>query len=395
MPGELWRGELTYRPDVHVPPNATAWPLIRRWLLTGVVVVLFVAAAAILVAAIGEATTAEGWILAWLAAAIPVVIVVPVFLWVDRLESEPPRLLLFAFLWGALVSTAGALILNSIGMQFFAGLQLDPAVTGAVFVAPVVEEVLKCLGVVLIFLVARREFNGVTDGLAYAGLVAAGFAFVENLLYLGRAYTIAGGPAVWEVFVLRGLLSPFAHPMFTICFGLALGLVAHRRRSVAALVFPAVGLAGAIGLHALWNLSAVQSMDTFFSLYVVLQVPLFLGFLALVVWARWREGRMMRHHLQGYGLGGWFTPGEVQMIASPRQRRRARAWARQVGGQRAGQAMTAFQDEAIALAVVRKHLQRGDDDLIWRQREARLLQRLPAHRAAFNPGPMPAPRRQL
>lgn len=382
---------MSYQPDVSVPHNATVWPLIRRWTLTGISVVLFLAAAAVLVGAIGDATDTEGWILAWLGAIIPIFIVVPVFLWVDRLESEPARLLLFAFLWGALVSTAGALFLNAIGMSFFAGLQLDPMVTGAVVVAPIVEEVLKCAGVLALFLLARREFNGVTDGLVYSGLVAAGFAFVENLLYLGRAYTAAGGPAVFELFVLRCLLSPFAHPMFTICFGLALGFVAHRRRSRAALVLPAIGLIAAIGLHALWNLSAVQTMDTFFVLYVGLQVPLFLAFLGMIWWARRRETRLMRGYLQGYGLGGWFTPVEVQMISSPRQRRAARAWARRAGGARGEQAMTAFQDEAIALAVARKHIERGDDDEVWRRAEATLLHTLPQHRATFTGGVIAPP----
>ena len=62
----------------------------------------------------------------------------------------------------------------------------------------------------------RREFDGVIDGIVYAELVAAGFAFTENILYFGRAF-VPGGLAseqggVLIVFVLRGLLSPFAHP---------------------------------------------------------------------------------------------------------------------------------------------------------------------------------------
>ena len=34
----------------------------------------------------------------------------------------------------------------------------------------------------------RREFDGIVDGIVYAGLVAAGFAFTENILYFGRAF---------------------------------------------------------------------------------------------------------------------------------------------------------------------------------------------------------------
>ena len=34
----------------------------------------------------------------------------------------------------------------------------------------------------------RREFDGVTDGMVYAGICAAGFAFTENIEYLAQAY---------------------------------------------------------------------------------------------------------------------------------------------------------------------------------------------------------------
>ena len=97
--------------------------------------------------------------------------------------------------------------------------------------APVTEEVAKGLGVLLIFLAARREFNGVTDGIVYAGIVAAGFAFVENILYLGRSFAedgalIGQNGGVLAVLILRGLFSPFAHPLFTSMIGIGCGLAA-------------------------------------------------------------------------------------------------------------------------------------------------------------------------
>ena len=35
----------------------------------------------------------------------------------------------------------------------------------------------------IIFLIWRRTFNGPVDGVVYACVVAAGFAFAENILY--------------------------------------------------------------------------------------------------------------------------------------------------------------------------------------------------------------------
>lgn len=379
---------MTFQPTAPVPRNATHRPAIRRLVLTSVVVTVFGTAALLLGAIVYDVIGLAAAGLALVSASIALGIVVPTFLWVDRLEAEPARLLWFAFLWGALISTLGALVLNELGIAFFAGLHEDPMVLGAVVLAPLTEELAKGLGVLLIFWRARREFNGVTDGIVYAGLVAAGFAFVENILYLGQAYVEMGTPGLVGLFVMRCLVSPFAHPMFTVCVGLALGLVAHRRR-LSSVWIVVLGLAAAVFLHALWNYSAVVAADAYLLIFAIVQVPLFVAFLLLLRWARRRESRILRDILTGYGINGWYTPAEVAMLADPGERRRARRWARSVGGRRAHVAMTAFQDESGELAMVRKHLeaeQRRVPDPEWLRREQLLLEAITAHRRVFVPG---------
>lgn len=379
------------RPSAPVPPNATVRPEIRRGFAVGLVTTAFGLATLALVRAISDSAGLTGAVLGALAASTAIGLVVPVFLWVDRLEAEPVRLMWFSFAWGALISTVGALVLNGLGVSIFAGLEVDPLFAGAVLVAPVTEEALKCLGVLLIFWRCRQEFNGVADGIAYAGVTAAGFAFVENILYLGSSYSELGTQGLVWVFILRCLMSPFAHPMFTVCFGLALGLIAHRRQKRYAVV-PLVGFAAAVFLHGLWNFAAVSTGAGYFVTYAVVQVPLFLAFVAILVWARRCEAAMVRDHLTVYGLNGWFTPAEVAMISSPAERRRARERAGARGGPSAERAMRAFQDEAAELAVARHHLTEGDHVAIWQERERRLLTVLPHHRAAFSTAPAPTPR---
>jgi protease PrsW len=388
MSPEPWQQQLAYRPQEQLPGNRTPRPVLRRVLVTGLVLTLFLLCALVLSATITGATGTTGVLLGVLAASTAIGIVVPVFLWIDRLEAEPARLLWFVFLWGALVSTVGALVLNQAGIMIFAELMVDPLVAGAVLVAPLVEEALKGLGVLLVFWFARRDFNGVVDGIVYAGITAAGFAFVENILYLGSNYAEFGAPGLLGVFIMRCLMSPFAHPMFTVGFGLALGLVAHRRGPVR-LALPALGFVAAVFLHALWNYAAVTAGTGFFVVYAVVQVPLFIAFVSLLMWARRRESRLVREHLTDYGINGWFSPAEVAMLASPGERRRARQWARGAGGRRAEQAMESFQDEATELAVARRHIVRGDPDPVWVHRERGLLAGLHRHRAAFLPTPPP------
>jgi RsiW-degrading membrane proteinase PrsW (M82 family) len=129
-----------------------------------------------------------------MAAVLPALPVVAVFLWVDRWEPEPPRLLLAAFLWGAGVSVLGAAMVNDTATEF--GDQVlgtgGGDLVGAVISAPVIEEALKGAFLVGLLWLRRREFDGVVDGVVYAGLVATGFAFTENVLYFGRAFAVGG-----------------------------------------------------------------------------------------------------------------------------------------------------------------------------------------------------------
>ena len=93
--------------------------------------------------------------------------------------------------------------------------------------APVVEEGAKGLVLFGLFWLNRHEFNGVVDGVVYAGLVGLGFAMTENVLYYGRGAAEEGVVGAVGTFIARGLLSPFAHPIFTamMIFGLGFALI--------------------------------------------------------------------------------------------------------------------------------------------------------------------------
>lgn len=323
-----------------------------------------------------------GALLATAISTIALGIVVPVFLWVDRLESEPARMLWFAFGWGALIATTLSILGSVFLVRVLTAFGVDADFAGAVIAAPIVEEAAKGLGVLGIFLLARREFNGIVDGIVYAGLVAIGFAFVEDILYLGQSYQELGQPGLVATFILRVLLTPFAHPMFTVCIGISLGLVAHRRH-LADVWIPATGYLCAVAGHAFWNGATVT--DVWIPLYFLVQVPLFVGFVVMIGWARRREQLMIRDHLTAYGLNGWFLPAEVAMLTSPTERKKARQWARQHFGKVGERSMRAFQDESAELAIAREHVERSDQPGYWRDREQRALRAATGHRAGFTP----------
>ena len=373
-----------FPPQPSAPVNPTRRPLQRRWLTYGIMFTGFFLSWAVLSFFYGASFKLTVVLLAAVFAAIPMLVVVPTYLWLDRYEAEPLRFKVFAFFWGALCAPVGALFLNT-GIQrvLAASAGADGAsVIGAVLVAPPVEEGLKGLAILLIVLLRRREFDGVIDGIVYAGLSATGFAFSENILYLGRSYLLGGQDALNHVFILRGVMGPFAHPLFTACTGVGLGLaVAVLRTPLTRILAGLGGFVCAMLLHGIWNLSA--SLNVHLAVYFFFQVPLFLAFVGMIVFLRSREGRLIRQHLSPYADAGWLTPADVGMLASLGGRRTARAWARAQGGKAALDAMRSFQDGASDLALLRSRMARGMSEPGAHEHERVLLDSMVATRQAF------------
>ena len=279
---------------------------------------------AYLVTGLGVSTLIIGTVLAL----VPLAVVLLAVAWVDRWEPEPRWALWFAFLWGAGVSVAIALIID-LGVQLAlavatAGAGRDEAFQ-AVVQAPIVEETAKGIGVLLIYAFSRAHFDGPVDGLVYAATVAAGFAFTENILYFGAAVAEGGPSELGATFVVRGLFSPFAHVLFTACIGLLIGVGARRGGGARVIGWFLLGLGAAVALHALWN-GSLAFADAI-GLYFTVQVPIFVGAILLTVFLRRQEVRTTRARLAEYGAAGWFSPAEVEMLATPTGRRQAKRWA--------------------------------------------------------------------
>ncbi|EWT00986.1 membrane protein [Intrasporangium oryzae NRRL B-24470] len=370
-------------------PNPTRRPALRTTLTIGVATSVFLLCLLVVVGIFGERLTAATIITSALMAILPLFVVVPVYLWLDRFEAEPTRYRVFAFLWGALVAVVGAFFLNTFGLRLLVDAQwTDPLETGAVYLAPITEETLKGLGVLLIYLLRRREFDGIVDGIVYGGLIGAGFAFSENILYLGQAYSTAGSEGLTATFIVRCIMGPFGHPLFTSITGIGIGIAVTTRNPATRVLAIVTGWVCAMILHSLWNLSALAGIDGFIQAYVTYQVPLFVAFLGFLVWVRRREGRLIGQYLSPYADAGWLTHGEVTMLSHMRMRRDARAWAKSHGGTPAKRSMAAFQDSASDLALLRSRLVHGTAEPGASERELELLDAITTHRRNFIGSPM-------
>ena len=381
MSGDL----ATLRTTPPTPRDPTTRSALRGWLLTGVAAVGFLLAALVVSAYLGAAFGVQTALLALAVALVPLGIVIPTFLWLDRFESEPTRYLVAAFLWGALVAAVIAALFNTGAIAVLEATS-DPQAalqTTAVLVAPFVEEAAKGALVLIVWWIVRREFDGVTDGMVYAGICAAGFAFTENIQYLAQAWADGGGEALTGTFVARCLMSPFAHPMFTVLFGVGVGVAATSRTWLPRILGPVLGYLLAVLSHALWNLAAVSGGRGMVVVYLLVEVPIFLAFIGFVVWARRREGRLIGQFLRPYADAGWLSAAEVTMLSSMPQRREARAWARANTGRAGLAAMRSFQDTASELAMLRRRMYHSAADEHALAHERELLEALRVRRAQF------------
>ncbi|MBS2013803.1 MAG: PrsW family intramembrane metalloprotease [Deltaproteobacteria bacterium] len=284
-----------------------------------------------------------------------------IYLWVpwiiDRYDPEPWWCLLIALSWGgiaacgfsALINTMVHLTGNAVGGATFGD------VLGACVSAPIVEEFTKGMAVFGIFFFLRRQFDGVVDGVIYATFAALGFAAVENVIYYGNAAKteMLGGQegVLAGTFVVRGILAPWGHPLYTSMTGLGFGIARETNKTWLKWLAPLGGYMFAAFLHSVWNTAATLS-----NALVLLMLPLWflfvLAFFILVVWMVKRKGKIIHDHLRDEVLMGNLTPWELALVTSPIGRIKATF-------SYGGSAGRKFIDAAARLALSKWHTGRA------------------------------------
>src|SRR5712672_2596168 len=277
----------------------------------------------IVLALIGSETGPVQLIIGMICACLPVPIYVMLLLWIDRYESEPLWMLATAFFWGALVSVFIAFIFNTSIAEIAAVATQSREIgenVGAVISAPIVEESAKALILVILFLWKRDEFDGILDGIVYAGMVGLGFAMTENVLYYGRALQ-HGTDTLRFVLVLRGMAAPFSHPLFTSMTGIGLGWSRQSNNGFIKVVAPVLGFMLAVLMHATWNGSATYGGEYgFFAVYFGIMGPALIVTLMVIFFSLRREGRIVRQFLYSDYQKGFFDQEEYERLCSIRGR---------------------------------------------------------------------------
>ncbi|WP_216389479.1 PrsW family intramembrane metalloprotease [Arcanobacterium phocae] len=274
-------------------------------------------------AGISAAVVAAVWAL------VPVIFTLILVWLVDYWEPEPLWLYSFAFLWGSGVSVIlGASINDFASSRLIPSLLADGATVydvsryTASWVAPISEEIVKGLGIVVIYVVFRKYFNGPVDGIVYGALIGAGFGFTENILYFVRNFDYLA-----EVFTVRFLDGPLSHDTYSALFGFCIGFAEYSRRRWAlfAWTFPALAVSGLF--HFINNDALNWDGMTYEKYKIVTNVPLAVVAIIMVFYARRYEKIAVLGGLEPYVRLGWFARHEVVMISRIRYRQQAVVWA--------------------------------------------------------------------
>ncbi|MDQ3912986.1 MAG: PrsW family intramembrane metalloprotease [Actinomycetota bacterium] len=232
---------------------------------------------------------------------------------IDLYEREELRYVIPVFVWGFTVAVIGSGIVNTSFLVVFNAV-LGPSAAEfftAIAVAPVVEESIKGLALLIAFATAsfvalRRgelEFSGVMDGIVYGSAVGFGFSMAEDISYYAQFGV--------ETYLVRRIFGGFAHAAFTSLTGIGIGLIPWVRSSVLKVLLPIFGLAGAITLHATFNFAG-----TFFgplAAYSIELLVVVLYILVIVVWLA-VERRTIRRELREEVATGTISADEYSIL---------------------------------------------------------------------------------
>lgn len=243
--------------------------------------------------------------------------------WTDRYEREPKILLGAVFFWGMAIAAGGAFIINTVlglGVYVFTGSESASDLATGSIIAPIVEESLKGLAVLIVFFVFRKEFDSILDGIVYAGITALGFAATENTHYIyNMGYLDGGWEGLWFLVFVRVILVGWQHPFYTAFIGIGLAVARLTHSGIIKFVAPVLGFGVALFTHAFHNTFATM-LGGFSGLAIGTAID-WTGWsfmFIFILWALSNERKLLKLHLQEtYQLG---------LITAPQYHTAISAW---------------------------------------------------------------------
>jgi len=182
--------------------------------------------------------------------------IIPSLIWLwfwlreDSLNPEPTRRLLYTFLAGMIIVPW----VIPFQQLFTGGIHENP---GVIIAWAGIEEIFKFAAAYFIIL-QHREADEPIDMVIYMITVALGFAAFENALFILNP--LVNGEIIDTILTgnLRFFGATLLHVLCSALIGIALAFGFYRRRSIRRL-YTFIGVILAIGLHAFFNFSIMQT----------------------------------------------------------------------------------------------------------------------------------------
>lgn len=232
----------------------------------------------------------------------PMLFFAVILYWSDRYEKEPWLLLGAVFLWGAIIAAGGAFIINTflgVGIFIFSNSEAATNLATGSVIAPFVEEFLKGFSVLIVFLVFRKEFDSILDGIIYAGVAALGFAATENTYYIfNHGFLESGWQGLWTLIFVRVILVGWQHPFYTAFTGIGLAISRLNKAVWIKIVAPLAGFSLAIFTHSVHN-----SLATFLNGLAGLAISTLIDWTGwffmflFILWATYQEKQTIKKYL--------------------------------------------------------------------------------------------------
>ena len=320
------------------------------------------------------------WLLSIVLLALYAVPVFAAIYFLDLFEREPISLVIAALLWGGVVSIALAAPTNTAWLQILqktAGPQIA-AEWGPALIGPAVEETLKFIGIIVIWLIARSEIDDIFDGFVYGAMIGLGFTVVEDVHYFIRFVAQAGpgagefGPVLQGYFIRVIAGGLYTHVLFTGVAGMGFAYYLTRldqprdRR----LLFAIGGFALAVFAHFVWNSPLLGFIlgnnpgPINWILYTAVKgLPFFVFLLLMVRLAHRREQRWFETAIAHHVGEEVLTPADVRILSDIRARRGARKDMRRRKGPEGERLTGRLQSAQLSLAMMSTRTGTTDEDI--------------------------------
>ncbi len=242
--------------------------------------------------------------------------------WLDRYEKEPLLLLGGVFIWGAVIAAGSAFLINTflgLGIYIFTNSSVLTDIATGSIVAPLVEESLKGFAVLTVFLVFRREFDSILDGIIYAGVAALGFAATENTYYIYTyGFQQSGWSGLASLTFIRVILVGWQHPFYTAFFGIGLAVARLNKNWAVRILAPLLGLAAGMFAHGFHNTVAAFLPDGAVGLVIGTGIDWTGWFfmICIIVWATWREQQNLKKYIAAEVQAGTISPAQLRTVSS-------------------------------------------------------------------------------